>query len=230
MLMALAALVSHSTAWDAERDYSAAAQLRGQWTAFRETAAPDALMFVPEPVNATEWLRGRANPRQAVMWWPARSWVSCDGKLAVNFGPWLRNGGTRAGTFTTVWTRREDGRWQWKLDRGSRLPKPLPASDRRRIARSSCLNIQTARDAGVTDVQDSDILIQMGDGAPAAAAHIPSAPVDGELLQSGQSGDATLRWEVRHIKGAANGEHVLKVWRWDGHRHVLALYETTHEG
>ena len=63
--------------------FARAAQEKGQWTAFREYAADDALMFVPQPVAAKDWLKKQANPAQAVTWQPYAVWSSCDGSLAV---------------------------------------------------------------------------------------------------------------------------------------------------
>ena len=39
-----------------ELAFARAAREDGQWTAFRAFAADDAVMFVPEPVNARDWL------------------------------------------------------------------------------------------------------------------------------------------------------------------------------
>ena len=217
------------TPWQAERDYAQAAQTRGQWTAFRATAAPDALMFVPQPEKALEWLAGRPDPPVSVMWWPARSLISCDGRLAVNFGPWLRKGGALAGTFTTVWAKGPDGAWQWKLDRGNRVPKPIAAGETTRLVRASCANLSAAHHAPASAARDAGMLVQIGDQAPAAGEAPLSAESDGEQIQAGEAPDGTLRWEVRHIRGAAPGEHVVRVWRWDGSRQRLALYETTQE-
>src|SRR5690606_39127749 len=68
----------------AEMAFARAAQEKGQWTAFRQYATRDAVMFVPEPVNAQQWLRGQADPAQAVTWQPYQVWSSCDGSFAVS--------------------------------------------------------------------------------------------------------------------------------------------------
>lgn len=106
------------SAIDAERAFAADAQKNGQWTAFRNSAAPDAVMFVPEKVNAQAWLKDRADPPVSVFWWPGRSYVSCDGSVAVNTGPWVRGYGKTVGYFTTVWQRQADGGWKWIYDGG----------------------------------------------------------------------------------------------------------------
>jgi hypothetical protein len=223
--LALAAALA-TTPVDAERSYAAMAQTKGQWTAFRATAAPDALMFVPEPVNAMDWLKGRADPAVAVMWWPSRSWTSCDGKLGVNFGPWLRKGGTLAGTFTTVWTKGPDGGWKWLLDRGSVSPHALSAGEKVESRRPVCRNLAKAHTLTASPAADADPLVLIGDDMP--QARVPgNVSFDGKVLGSGASPDGTLRWEVRAMKADTPGSHILEVWSWDGSAHRLAVLETT---
>ena len=52
----------------AEIAFARLAQDKGQWTAFRETAHPDAVMFVPERVRAQSWLKTQTDPAEAVKW------------------------------------------------------------------------------------------------------------------------------------------------------------------
>lgn len=137
-LLLLVAAIPATGAVEAERAFAARAQTGGQWTAFREYAAAEAIMFVPQPVDAQQWLAGRRDPRHSVMWWPASSYVSCDGATAVNSGPWLRNGGTSAGYFTTVWRRQADGGWKWLLDHGDGLARPRPAGGEVRPRQAHC--------------------------------------------------------------------------------------------
>ncbi|WP_309603450.1 hypothetical protein [Sphingomonas sp.] len=117
-LLLVVAAPAPMTAIDAERAFAADAQKIGQWTAFRKYAADDAAMFVPERVNAQAWLKDRADPPTSVYWWPGRSYVSCDGTVAVNTGPWVRGYGKAVGYFTTIWTRQADGSWKWIYDAG----------------------------------------------------------------------------------------------------------------
>ena len=109
---------SATSAIDAERAFAADAQRQGQWTAFRKWSTADALMFVPQPTRARDFLKGRKDPPASVFWWPGRSYVSCDGKTAINTGPWVRGYGKSVGYFTTVWVRQPDGRWKWVYDAG----------------------------------------------------------------------------------------------------------------
>jgi hypothetical protein len=111
-----------------ELAFARTAQEKGQWTAFRDYAAADALMFVPQPVAARDWLRKRPDPPAAVKWQPYAVWMSCDGSLAVSKGAWQRPDGSN-GYFTTVWRRQNDGSYKWVLDQGDALARPLPAPE-----------------------------------------------------------------------------------------------------
>jgi hypothetical protein len=71
-----------------ELAFARAAQDEGQWTAFSEYAADQAVMFTPQPVLAKPWLKGRANPPKAISWQPYQVWSSCDGSFAVSKGGW----------------------------------------------------------------------------------------------------------------------------------------------
>ncbi len=112
----------------AEIAFNRLAQDKGQWTAFRETAAKDAVMFVPEKVNAQTWLKGRKDPAQAVKWAPSIVYVSCDGGLAASTGAWTHPDGS-AGYFTTIWRRDDKGAWKWILDHGDDLATPRAAPE-----------------------------------------------------------------------------------------------------
>ena len=107
----------------AEIAFSRLAQEKGQWTAFRKTAAKDAVMFVPGMVNALTWLKGRKDPPAAVKWQPEKVLMSCDGSTGVSTGPWQRPDGTH-GYFTTIWQRDKKGDWKWVLDHGDTLASP----------------------------------------------------------------------------------------------------------
>src|SRR6478752_2391887 len=111
----------------AEQAFGRAVQEKGQWTAFAEYAADNAVMFVPQAVKARDWLAGRANPPQGVRWQPHEVWMSCDGSLAVTRGAWQRPDGS-VGYFTTVWTLADgQGEYRWILDQGDALTAPPEA-------------------------------------------------------------------------------------------------------
>ena len=107
----------------AELAFAQLAQTKGQWTAFRETATADAVMFVPQRVNAQSWLKGKADPAVSVKWQPHQVWSSCDGSYAVTRGAWQRP--NSVGYFTTVWQRQKNGGYKWVLDQGDAMAMPL---------------------------------------------------------------------------------------------------------
>lgn len=111
----------------AEIAFARLAQEKGQWTAFRETAHPDAVMFVPGRVKARDWLKTQTDPAEAVKWQPHAVYVSCDGNAGATTGAWQK--GPANGYFTTVWLRDDKGRISWVLDHGDTLADPRPAPD-----------------------------------------------------------------------------------------------------
>lgn len=186
LLALLLAAAEPQTAVDAERAFNAAAQSKGQWTAFREFAADDAVMFVPQVVNAQEWLKDRADPPKSVEWWPTESYVSCDGKVAVNTGGWKRPDGS-VGYFTTVWNSQADGRWKWTLDHGDSLATPRRQPKKPVVRRAKCLNFFNH----LMTVPDEN-----------AVASDSFTSLDGSLMYA---------WEVR-----ADGSRSLNVQLWNG--------------
>lgn len=121
----------------AERAFAEQAQRDGQWTAFRATAAPGALLFWPEPTPVERALAGLANPPQAVRWQPHRVIVSCDGTLAATTGAAQWPDG-RHGWFTTIWARQAIGDWRWIADHGGDVTVPLVAPATPQVELAEC--------------------------------------------------------------------------------------------
>jgi hypothetical protein len=113
---------------DTERAFAAAAQTRGQWTAFRDFVAPDAIMMLDGPQPAAPFLKDRKDPPVAVMWWPAHVVTACDDSLAFSTGPWRRKGGTQMGRYFTIW-RHDPAGWRWIYDGGTQDQTGMPAGD-----------------------------------------------------------------------------------------------------
>lgn len=131
----LLAVQDPETALEAERAFNRSAQTEGQWTAFRKYSTPDAVIFTPQPAKAHEVLP-KTDPKLTVQWWPAESYVSCDGTTAVNTGPWVRPRGV--GYFTTVWVRQTDGHYKWVYDGGDELAAPRALPEQPKVRRASC--------------------------------------------------------------------------------------------
>jgi hypothetical protein len=170
-----------------ELAFARAAQEKGQWAAFREFAADEAVMFVPQQTAAKAWLKGRAEPPVAVKWQPYEVWMSCDGSLAVTKGAWQRPNGV--GYFTTVWKRQNNGSYKWVLDQGDALKQPLPEPE-----------MISAKVADCSKQVDT----------VTATSSIPEPVAQGE----GQSTDWTLTydWQI-----SPSGERQFAVHMWNGH-------------
>lgn len=174
----------------AEIAFNQLAQEKGQWTAFRETAAKDAVMFVPQPALAQEWLKGKVDPPASVKWQPHKAFMSCDGKTGVTTGAWQRPDGT-VGYFTTVWqfvlkNERGDGTWKWLLDHGDGLTAPREPKEMIETKVASCKG-----------------------SAPAALI----APAEGAKMKAGFSRDQSLSyaWVVQ-----PDGARTVEVKLWNG--------------
>ncbi|HTK58521.1 MAG TPA: hypothetical protein VL336_06015 [Sphingomicrobium sp.] len=194
LALLLAAAEPPMSAIDAERAFVADAQKLGQWTAFRKYAADDAVMFVPQQVNAQQFLKGRNDPPASVYWWPGKSFVSCDGSYAVNTGPWVRQYGKAVGFFTTVWKRQADGSWKWIYDGGDGL--------------------DTARAEG------GDIKPNIAACSGEKKRGFIATPPAYDSVGGGKSGDNSLiwRWSV-----SAAGALVFEVWLWNGRTYDKVL-------
>ena len=152
----------------AEIAFNQLAQEKGQWTAFRETATPDAVMFVPNMVQAQTWLKGRANPAQTVKWQSHKVFMSCDGTLGATTGAAQWPDGSY-GYFTTIWQRQKNGSYKWVADHGGKLtsPRPVPEIIETRIAdcRQKPSKAESARpEMGGGSNDDSLVYAWYGDG------------------------------------------------------------------
>jgi hypothetical protein len=156
-------------------------------------------MFVPQSAVAQEWLRRKTDPPRSVRWQPAQSFVACDGKSAINVGPWQRPDGS-FGYFTTVWIYEDQyiagPRWVWVYDAGDTLKKPMKAPRKPLVRRASCKGIPTVPD----------------DRARYSIATVPPlhrVPQEAKL----QSRDRSFRydWAVD-----PSGARRFKAWLWNG--------------
>ena len=203
MITALLLAAAVPTAIDAERAFARDAQRIGQWTAFRKYADETAVMFTPQAVWAHNFLKGKKDPPKSVEWWPARSFVSCDGRTAVNTGPAFRPGGAPYGSFTTVW-QREKGQWRWVYDNGGPVEgKPTRKAQRPQLVRASCR--------------------AKAPGAPV----IPPPPLSAKKARTtledigrGESADKSLGWDWRVEK---DGRHRFRVFLWNGRSYGQVL-------
>lgn len=100
---------------------------------FAAFVSPEAVFF-----DGDEVLRGRekvleawtplfTRPEAPFSWEPARVEVLDSGRLALSTGPVRNAKGTQVATFTSIWRREGDGRWQIIFDKGCQeCPPPKP--------------------------------------------------------------------------------------------------------
>lgn len=196
LLLAAAPL---TTAIDAEAAFARDARRIGQWSAFRKWADRDAVMFAPRAVWAKRFLKPLKDPPNAISWRALRSFVSCDGRTAVNTGAWFKQDGAVGGSFTTVWQRNPEG-WRWAYDGGGpaqSVPSIRPAVTHR----ASC----SGRAPGAPIIP------------PRSLARPASYPTD---EGRGQSADGTLGWDW---KVEVSGARRFRVYQWNGSRYAKVL-------
>jgi hypothetical protein len=192
-----------ATAVDAELAFARDAKRIGQWSAFRKWVDQDAVMFTPQAVWAKTFLKPLKNPPNSISWRPVQSFVSCDGRTAVNTGPWFKQDHTLAGYFTTVWQRTPAG-WRWVYDGGGpAAPNTSVKQGKPAIRVASCRT--KAPGAPVTPPP------------PLTAKEAHTTPDDNGR---GQSADKTLGWEWKVTK---DGARTLRVLQWNGRRYATVL-------
>ena len=121
----------------ADMAFARLAQEKGMWTAFRDTAAKDAVLFVPQRTNALEALKTRADPPVAAKWQPHRVVAACDGSAGVTTGMARDpDGGQYA--YTTAWVRDLDGRIRWVLNHRFPVAAPRPSPEFLSAETASC--------------------------------------------------------------------------------------------
>ena len=191
-----------STIVGVELAFSRAARENGQWTAFRQFAAPGALLHGADGPFAIEpWLLTQTDPAQAVQWNPRVVAMSCDGALAVSQGRY-RDPQGKVGSFVTVWERQPDGSYKYTFDAGGDdVPQPPPPP------RAS---VQEG-DIVVTEIDAVQGLVAI---CPRGGNPVPPPPAmpigeDGKA-DAKLSRDGTLRWRWEH--------------RADGTRYAAAEY------
>ena len=169
-----------SAAIAAELALARLAQEKGQWSAFRQTAADDAVLFTPAMVLAQPWLKDRPDSAAPLAWRPHRVWSSCDGSLMVTTGGWQGDG--KHGWFTTVWRRQEKGGLKWLLERRGETAEAL-AEPEMISARVADCPARPERPAGARPT---------GRDRHDKASSAPFDPAHRE----GRSEDGTLTWRV----------------------------------
>lgn len=192
-----------------ELAFARMAQEKGQWTAFRKFATDDAVMFVPQPVNARDWLGKQEDPPEAVRWQPHQVWASCDGSLSVTKGAWQRPDGTH-GYFTTVWERQRNGEYKWVIDQGDVLTEPLEEPEFIRTEVADCPTPEQRIDS-IANAAEA----VLDDTMPAGGEYFGRTSTDGSLFLNFVATDSARHWKLWMWKDGAlveamNGQVAVK--------------------
>jgi hypothetical protein len=184
----------------AELSFARAAREQGQWSAFRQFAAPGALRHGADgPFPIEPWLASQADPPVAVQWKPRAVVISCDGALAVSQSRY-RDPDGKVGNFVTVWERQPSGDYGYIFHAGGDdVPQPPPR--------------QAVEDGNIV-VTAIDAVTGMIASCPRGGSELPPPPAialgeDGKA-DARLSRDGTLRWRWEH--------------RADGTRYAAAEY------
>lgn len=160
----------------------------GVWAALRESAADSAVLFVPQPVAAAQWLEKPSIEAGSRKWEPFRVFMSCDGKTGVTTGAWSQDG--KPGYYTTVWQyfqrAAKPGEWRWMLHHHDYTAQAAAEPDMLQTRTASC------------------------DGAPTASV---AAPAEGVQMKQGFSRDQSLSWTWQY---RPDGSRYLSVNIWNG--------------
>jgi hypothetical protein len=171
-------------------------ETKGQWPAFRATAAHDAQMITDDAVvDVQSWTRNKPNPANPLRWKTHAVWMSCDGSYAVTYGGWQAGAGVGAqGWFSTVWARQKGGDYKWVLDQGDTTAQPIPEPEWIEAKVAEC-PVRPKRPLGTPPLPTG--------AAPPAI----TAPID---HLSGEAIDHTLAWSTR-IAADGTREYLLRM-------------------
>jgi len=189
-----------SSIFAVEIAFNRLAREKGQWTAFRETAADDAVMFVPQKILAKDWLKGRADPPTPVQWQAHKVYISCDRRTAAATGTWQGADGAQ-GYFTTIWRMDAKGRWKWVLDHGDRLDTPRAESEFLEGHVAECRKGGRGPEGWSDDAR-------------------PPRPVKGGKEEMAAPPDDSLRWSY---ETGEDGSRALRVNVWTGSAYEMVI-------
>lgn len=202
-----------SSIFAADIAFSRMAREQGQWTAFRKTAAEDAVIAVERRELAQQWLKNKKDPPQVVKWQAQRAYVSCDGRLGASTGGWQGPDGAQ-GYFTTIWQRNKKGEWKWIFDHWDRLATPRETTDILEGHVASCKGLKGPPGPGAVDD---------GASAPLPLAAPPQGRAGRQQRKKDNAPppvDDSLRWSYDIT---ADGGRTVRVSLWNGSAYDVVI-------
>lgn len=187
---ALAAPVDPAPVVAAERAFAADGLELGVQASFLKHAAPDGIVFAPEPILARAAF-GQPRPKGApLVWWPLWAGISRSGDLGFTTGPYTFDG-KPGGYYFTVWAKQPDGSWKWLFDGGppsdqvGAAPKGSAVGYARRAARTAGSSAKAMdqvvraeralHDAARTDARAAFLAVVADDGRVVGSTAKPPA-------------------------------------------------------
>lgn len=181
---ARAAAITPAPVVAAERAFAADGLAMGVQASFLKHAAPDGIVFGPEPILAKAAF-GQPQPKgPPLVWWPLWAGISRSGDLGFTSGPYTVGGQPRAWYFT-VWAKQPDGGWKWLFDGGppsdasGAAPKDSPVAYARLSARRAG---SPAR--AMAEVTRAERALHAGAQTDAQAAFLAVVADDGRVVGS----------------------------------------------
>jgi ketosteroid isomerase-like protein len=120
---------------ETEKAFARFAAEKDTKSAFLEFAAPDGIVFSPNPVNAIAHWNSRGASKGLLSWQPSFADISSNGVLGWTTGPWeYRPKGkddapVAWGEFSTVWQKQPDGNFDlWRTSEFLMKKRRLTAS------------------------------------------------------------------------------------------------------
>ncbi|MET3113348.1 ketosteroid isomerase-like protein [Pedobacter sp. CG_S7] len=108
----------------AEKEFAASAAKSSEKSAFLAHAAPDAIVFRPNPVNVKSYYASQEDHKN-LSWTPVYAKVSRSGDWGFTTGPFVLNGSEKEyGQYLSIW-KMVNGKWVLTLDIGATHNKPL---------------------------------------------------------------------------------------------------------
>jgi ketosteroid isomerase-like protein len=108
----------------AEKAFAESAAKNGEKSAFLSFAAPDAVVFRPNPVNVKSFYADKENNKD-ISWTPTYARVSKSGDWGFTSGPFQFNDPEKTyGQYLSIW-KTVNGKWVLVLDIGAEHNKPL---------------------------------------------------------------------------------------------------------
>jgi ketosteroid isomerase-like protein len=228
---------------DTERAFAQAVAQAGIAPGFRQYAAPDAVMFLPDPAPAIPVLDHAHWPGE-LLWRAQYVAVAGSGDLAFAAGPsLLRTGGKPSGGYyLSIW-KRVDGAWKFVVDHGVDMPPAVfavppqppvtlggeaaaPPADEGMREADAALNSALPKGAGAAFGARLDAgAILMRTNRPVAAGKVralalveDSPPIlEAKTMGGGLSADGTFGYvygRARWSTGAgAQTGYYVRVWR-----------------